>query len=313
VNVRSARLLSLLTMACLTSTMAAAQSSSSAPLPAAPGTMVDLGGYKLHLNCAGEGTPTVIFEAAFGGSSLDWEKVHPLAASSTRACTYDRAGLGWSETGPHARDSKSIAAELRRLLAAGDIRPPYILVAHSLGGFHARMFASLHPSEVVGMILLDASHEDQFGWRTATYWDVPRPKDLPPDKKFPEMKYTAATRVLVDSMRQQPKWKLAMERENEGIRDSVLQLRAAGSLPNIPLMVLSAGPERPLEDFWTDRELRHNQLQAKLLALSPKATLMHVGESEHFIHLDTPDLVADSVQRLVKLSRTFAATGQAAR
>lgn len=282
-----------------------AQSQSATSIPAPPGKLVELGGYKLHLNCSGEGSPTVVLESAFGGSSLDWEKVQAPAAQITRVCSYDRAGFGWSDPGPKSRDSKSIAQELHDLLDKGGIPGPYILAAHSLGGFHIRMFVAQYPSEVVGMIFLDASHEDQFGWKTTTHWDVPTPEDLPPPKRFPDMKRTADAAALVDAMSQQTKWKQAIDLENRAISESVTQLRAAGALPNVPLLVLSAGAERPLEAFWTERELRHHQLQAKLVALSPRATQIRVPESEHFIHLDRPDLVVESIGRLASLSRAF--------
>jgi pimeloyl-ACP methyl ester carboxylesterase len=277
-----------------------AQIESPTAISAPPGKMIDLGGYKLHLNCLGEGSPTVVLEAAFGGSSLDWEKVQAPAAQITRVCSYDRAGFGWSDAGSKARDSKTIAQELHELLEKGGVEPPYILAAHSLGGFHVRMLAAQFPSEVVGMILLDASHEDQFGWKTQTYWDVAAPKDLPPPKRFPDMKRTAAAHALVTAMSEQPKWKQATQAENNAINESVLQLRAAGPLPNIPLLVLSAGAERPLNAFWTERELRHHQMQAKLVSLSPKAIQIRVPESEHYIHLDRPDLVVESIERLVE-------------
>jgi pimeloyl-ACP methyl ester carboxylesterase len=297
------RIFNLIALTCALVQGSAVGAQAAGMIPAPPGRMIDLGGYKLHLNCLGEGSPTVVLEAAFGGSSLDWEKVQTPAARIARVCSYDRAGFGWSEAGSKPRDSKSIAQELRQLLQDGKITGPYILVAHSLGGFHVRMFAAQHPTEVVGMILLDASHEDQFGWKTATYWDVPTPKDLPPPKRFPDMKRTAAAETLVTAMSQQAKWKQATELENGSISESVSQLRAAGPLPNIPLLVLSAGAERPLNAFWTERELKHHQLQAKLVALSPKAEQIRVPESDHYIHLDRPDLVVESIRRLVSASR----------
>jgi pimeloyl-ACP methyl ester carboxylesterase len=272
-------------------------------IPAPPGKMVDLGGYKLHLHCQGDGSPTAVLEAAFGGSSLDWEKVHGPAARITRVCSYDRGGYGWSDPTPKPRDSRSIAQELHELLQAAGAPGPYILVAHSLGGFHVRMFAAQYPTEVVGVILLDASHEDQFGWKAATYWDVPTPKDLPPPKRFPDMKRTPAAETLVAAMSQQAAWKQATEAENKAIGDSAAQLRSVGSLPNIPLLVLSAGAERPLNAFWTEREQRHHQMQAKLVALSPRATQIRVPESEHYIQLDRPDLVVESIGQLISVSR----------
>src|SRR6185437_4833919 len=99
----------------------------------APGTLVDVGGFRLHLHSEGDGAPAVIFDAALGGSSLSWALVQPRVAAFTRACSYDRAGFGWSDAGPMPRTASEIAKELHALLAAAGGKPPYILVGHSFG------------------------------------------------------------------------------------------------------------------------------------------------------------------------------------
>jgi pimeloyl-ACP methyl ester carboxylesterase len=120
-----------------------------------PGQMVDVGGYKLHLYCLGEGSPTVILDAVGGGSSTQWALVQPEIAATTRVCAYDRAGFGWSELGPEPRDAHQQARELHTLLANGDVAGPYVLVGHSYGGRVARVYAAQYPNEVVGMVLVD--------------------------------------------------------------------------------------------------------------------------------------------------------------
>src|SRR5829696_30737 len=124
-----------------------------------PGQPVDVGGYRLHLHCIGQGSPTVVLDAGLGGFSLDWGAVQPQIAMSTRVCAYDRAGLGWSEPRPTPRSPQQFAAVLRALLANGGVEGPYVLVAHSLSGKTARLFASQHPDDVAGMVLVDTSHE----------------------------------------------------------------------------------------------------------------------------------------------------------
>jgi pimeloyl-ACP methyl ester carboxylesterase len=123
--------------------------------------MVDVGGYRLHLYCTGEGSPTVILEAGGGNPWLSWYQVQPQVAQFTRVCSYDRAGLGWSDPSPKPRTTKVIADELHTLLHNAGITAPFVLVGHSLGGLDARMFASQYPSEAVGMVLVDSSHPDQ--------------------------------------------------------------------------------------------------------------------------------------------------------
>src|SRR5437588_6970087 len=127
-----------------------------------PGKLVDIGGYRLHINCTGTGNPTVILDAGLGETSLDWSKVQPAVARFTRVCSYDRAGYGWSDTGPGPRTSQQIVKELHLLLMHAQISGPYILVAHSLAGSNLPLYAYLYPYEVSGLVLLDATSEHQF-------------------------------------------------------------------------------------------------------------------------------------------------------
>lgn len=129
-----------------------------------PGKLVDVGGYRLHINCMGtnkKGLPTVILDAGLGGFSLDWAQVQPEVAKFTRVCSYDRAGYGWSEESPHPRTSKYIITELHELLMRSQEHAPFIMVGHSFGGINARLFAHEYPKSVAGIILIDSSHEDQ--------------------------------------------------------------------------------------------------------------------------------------------------------
>jgi pimeloyl-ACP methyl ester carboxylesterase len=127
-----------------------------------PGRLVDIGTHRLHLHCAGEGAPTVIFDAALGASSLSWSLVHPQVARVTRACTYDRAGFGWSEAGPLPRTAGRIADELHQLLQRGAVPGPYVLVGHSYGGLVIRLFASRHPEEVAGLVLIEPAIPEEW-------------------------------------------------------------------------------------------------------------------------------------------------------
>jgi pimeloyl-ACP methyl ester carboxylesterase len=133
-----------------------------------PGHLVHIGTHRLHLHCVGEGVPTVVFDAALGASSLSWSLVHPAIARVTCACTYDRAGFGWSEGGPLPRTAGRIADELHRLLRAGAIAGPYVLVGHSYGGLVMRLFASRHPNEVAGLVLIEPAIPEE--------WAAPSPE-----------------------------------------------------------------------------------------------------------------------------------------
>src|SRR5438034_3856902 len=122
-----------------------------------PGRLVDIGGYRLHLWCTGDGAPAVILDTGLGGSSADWGFVQPGVAAFTRVCSYDRAGMGYSDPGPSPRTARRIALELGQLLDRGGVDGPLVLVGASLGGFTVRVFASERPERVVGLVLVDAS------------------------------------------------------------------------------------------------------------------------------------------------------------
>ena len=131
------------------------------PIPP-PGTLVDTGTHRLHIRCAGEGTPAVVFDAALGGSSLSWTLVQPAVARLTRVCSYDRAGFGWSDAGPLPRTAGRLAHELHQLLRAAGVPPPYVLVGHSYGGLVMRLFASHHATEVAGLVLIEPAIPEEW-------------------------------------------------------------------------------------------------------------------------------------------------------
>ena len=140
------------------------QATTGAPQVAAgpvPGRLVDVGGYRLHLNCAGTGSPTVVLLNGLGETSPQWARVTPDVATTTRVCAYDRAGQGWSDDSPHPADATSAATDLHRLLAAAGEPGPYVLAGHSSGGVHALTYAHLYPADVSGVVLLDSASPHQ--------------------------------------------------------------------------------------------------------------------------------------------------------
>ena len=121
-----------------------------------PGEMVSIGQHSLHVNCVGQGSPTVVFEADLDQyGSLSWLPVQAAIGESTRACSYDRAGILWSEPGPRPRDGETIAHELAAALAVAGEEGPYLLVGHAFGGAYVRIFAGQYPDEICGMVLLE--------------------------------------------------------------------------------------------------------------------------------------------------------------
>ncbi|HEX5703899.1 MAG TPA: alpha/beta hydrolase [Pyrinomonadaceae bacterium] len=128
-----------------------------------PGKLVDVGGYRLHLNCTGKtgkSVPTVVLIAGGGDFSFDWGLVQPDVSRFARVCSYDRAGIAWSDPGPIPRTMRQEAYELHLLLKAARNKAPFVLVGHSIGGLIARVYAEQYPDEVAGMVLVDPTHED---------------------------------------------------------------------------------------------------------------------------------------------------------
>ena len=123
---------------------------------------MDVGGHRLHVSCAGSGSPAVVFDAALGASSLSWSLVQPETARLTRACAYDRAGFGWSEAGPLPRTAGVIAAELRAVLERAGVPAPYVLVGHSFGALVVRVFAGRYPERTAGLVLVDPAHPEEW-------------------------------------------------------------------------------------------------------------------------------------------------------
>ena len=140
------------------------QASTASPTAVAgrmPGKLVDVGGYRLHLNCTGAGSPTVVLLNGLGETSPLWARVQPAVATTSRVCTYDRAGQGWSDDSPNPADATTAATDLHKLLTAAGESGPFVLAGHSSGGVHALAYAHLYGGEVAGVVLLDSASPRQ--------------------------------------------------------------------------------------------------------------------------------------------------------
>ncbi len=278
------------------------------------GTMVDVDGHKMHIDCIGEGTPTVILDAGLGDTYLSWRKVQPEIGKFTRVCSYDRAGLGYSQSVSGPRTSKAIADQLHALLQAAGVKPPYVLVGHSMGGYDVRLYASAYPTDVVGMVLVDASHPDQD-------------KRFPPELQnmqgswerealFVEFSMPFGIPRLMGLCEENPSlraaecnWRNARENleEMKAFKDSAAETAATGSLGNIPLVALSHDPEKPSSELAPDLAKPTNdaweKMQEELAHLSTRGTQMIAKNSAHYIQLDRPDVVIDAVRTVVQQVR----------
>ena len=156
------------------------------PTPTPISGKIDVGGYKLRIQCYGQGTPTVIVESGLGDPPLEngsWKAVTSAIKNSTHICIYDRAGIGFSdapEQHQSIRTSQDMVNDLHTLLVNANVPAPYLLVGHSLGGYNVRLYASQYPKEVVGIVLVDSAHPDQWSEFSA----VLPPESRPPTDPF---------------------------------------------------------------------------------------------------------------------------------
>ncbi|HEX2911086.1 MAG TPA: alpha/beta hydrolase [Chloroflexia bacterium] len=279
-----------------------------------PGQLVDVGGYRLHIQCMGSGSPTVVLDAGLGGSSLDWNLVQGNLSQTSRVCAYDRAGMGWSDAGPQPRTPDHIARELYTLLTNAHIEGPYVLVGHSLGGKNIRMFALQHPDLVAGMVLVDARSEyvdehtspseaTAFQQGIATQgnlYGVTRHLGLIrlfgagmwgnstiPEKIRTEMALLSTTQRSIDTQ----------TAEAAGRAEDDTKLDAAPSLGNLPLFVLASEQNMTGMPAWPEAQKRQ-------AALSTNSHLIVAKGSGHYIQLDQPAVVLDAVRQVVVEARS---------
>ena len=265
-----------------------------------PGQLVDVGGHRLHLWCTGAGTPAVILEAGLGGSSAGWGFVQPDVARFTRVCSYDRAGMGYSDPGPSPRTARRIADELAELIDRSGIGVPVVLVAASSGGFDVRVFASDYTDRVAGLILIDASHEDQTH-------EVPRlapwvpllssfgilrllgvsfggdPARLAPSVQ----RFARATRFRAAGYQ-------AAADEIIHIRESASQVRTSRRKLSIPVVVVTGA-------LGADATWR--QLQRDQVTLSEHGCQIIAEESGHVVQIDQPQIVVDAIRTVIDATR----------
>lgn len=124
--------------------------------------LVDIGGRRMNIYCTGSGSPTVILDSGLGGTTEDWYKVQGPISAHTRVCSYDRAGMGFSDGAKSKRDPNAVVSDLHALLRAAQVKPPYVLVGHSIAGLYEPLFADRYSSEVAGMVLVDPSRPFQL-------------------------------------------------------------------------------------------------------------------------------------------------------
>jgi pimeloyl-ACP methyl ester carboxylesterase len=250
----------------------------------------DIGGRQLHLSVRGNGSPTIVIEAGMGEPPIEsgsWTRVVDELSRSNRVVLYDRAGLGKSDPAAKLpRTSGDIAADLDALLAKAAIPGPYLLVGHSYGGLHLRMFASRFPGKVAGMVLVDASHPDQDRRWLAAFG----PARSDETEAVQKIRLHLASRTTPDSNPEKIDPKATAE-----------QIQDAGGLGDRPLVILTHGagfkidPSLP-DDYLARIEVVWTGIQDEFRRLSTRSTLLQSKHGGHNLPGEDPELVISGIR-----------------
>jgi pimeloyl-ACP methyl ester carboxylesterase len=282
--------------------------------PAPPGRLIDVGGFDMHIYCTGEGGPTVILDAGLGQGTVYWLQIQDAVSKQTRVCSYDRAGMGWSESGPKPRTYMKVTDELHRLLASSGEEGPFVLVGHSSGAHTVRFFVQDYPNEVAGIVLEDAANERvltqealapgvkamrdaslaaRLGYfridegSLAALAGIEVPAELKP---YLHIIYNSKTfSTSADELESMPVTAEALE-----------PTKYQGAWNDLPAIVLTADNEM-------GRTLGMHEHHAQLAALSTKGEQVLVNSS-HNIHIDQPDAVIQAILKVVEMANMSSET-----
>ena len=297
-----------------------------------PGQMIDIGTHRLHLYALGEGSPVVVMDAGSGDNLLTWHPVQSEIAKFTRVVGYDRSGIGWSERGAKPRSGALVVEELHALLMAAKLPAPYVLVGHSMGGVHVRMFAHAYPDLVAGLVLVDSSHEQQAArfsqvfpgytdmmssyahrvreWSGRTHAEILDQlwgSDLLPLCPSPEVEALMRDRMNPEQME-------SIADEYESMFGTFSQpddaIHSLGDLPTIVLTSTRKFSGDGMSEEQSSEMFRIFQdCQAEISRRSTRGRQFHVAQAGHYIQVDQPQFVIDAVREVVEMVRGAASNG----
>lgn len=292
-----------------------------------PGQLYTVNGESMHLYCSGSGSPTVVLESGRGDDFLGWSKVQPVLSRTTRVCSYDRAGFGWSAAQSGPRDAAHIAEQLHELLRRADIKGPLVLMGHSAGGIYIRAYATRYRHDLAGLVFVDASsptqdlrmpaavraldeHGDfQVAMLKVLMWlGVDRALGLC-DQVMPGFEAQAG---LLKADACIPMQVDAYQREVAGWPASLRETSRTGPYGDLPILVFSRDPQQPrpaqlpapiTAAQWQQANVIWDQLQQELAQLSTRGQRIIAKGSGHYIQFDRPDLLNSAVPAFIQQIR----------
>jgi pimeloyl-ACP methyl ester carboxylesterase len=293
---------------------------------AKPHQLVNIGGRKMNLYCSGQGVTTVVFDAPSGEAGWNWFRVQPGVARHTRACVFDRAGLGFSDPAKRPNTSENVVEDLHKLLAGAGVKPPYVMVGNSLGGANVQVYAYRYPTEVKGLVLVEPQHEDETGrldkasqgnlkkvfamvTEQNNYCMAAARKGMKPGSEErmncignPAENYGPTLGAAVTLATTKPVYWRATIDEWDAIKISDEQLRKLRRpFGDLPVVVLTRGvspyavPGKPQSALNKAMEDENVAIQKETAALSTRGKQRVVPGAGHVIHADKPEAVVDAV------------------
>jgi pimeloyl-ACP methyl ester carboxylesterase len=295
-----------------------------------PGKLYSVNGYQMHLYCTGEGAPTIVLESGLGEDFTVWAKVQPELSSTTRTCSYDRAGFGWSDAQPGARDSDHIADQLHGLLMQAGITGPVVLMGHSAGGLHIRAYATRFPHDVAGLVLVDSSSPLQNAQLPPSVLAL----DQHSAGEFILLKSLVALGVarlsgqctaIQPGFEAYAGWLKAntcvlsqittYQREAAGFPASLSEVEHTGPYGNLPILIFSRDTQLPMPAHlpvpvssadWHRGTVVHDAEQDELKRLSSQSRRVIAKGSGHYIHFERPDVLNRDVPAFIRQIRADA-------
>jgi len=284
-----------------------------------PGQLVTVEKNQFHLLCRGSGSPLILLENGLWGSYPDWLYTIEGLDDTTKICAYDRLGLGWSSSNHQPTRASDVAKNLKGLLEAAGKNEPTILVGFSAGGLYVREYLHQYPENIVGMLLIDSSHEQQAFRR------LDPPKDLSLEIFCDAVAWTGIARLLglfdnyveksfsrvlhEDQLRSYNRTQFCsgLVMQSEGFVMDLMENRAPTDMGSLPLVVISAGKsireqivnDDVADDFLEDYDKVHPQLQKELALLSTNSTHLVAKNSGHAVQLESPDVVINALRNMV--------------
>jgi pimeloyl-ACP methyl ester carboxylesterase len=291
-------------------------------LAGVPGKLYTVDGYPMHIYCTGQGSPTIVLSSGLGDDFTAWARVQPILSQTTRACSYDRAGFGWSQSRPGVQDADAITSQLHHLLAAARVQGPIVLASHSISGIYLRSYAAHYPQDLVGLIFIDGAtplQDDRIPNELVKIQEQQR-REMPRQKLLMTLGWYRLQGLCTSVPSGFEAYSLwfkadscvpsqmdAIENELDAERASGNETVDAGPFGDLPILILSRDPA-VLPSNWPASVAKGNavvwnQMQEEAKSLSTQSRRIIAKGSDHYIQNDRPDLVNREVVAFITMLR----------